>query len=85
MVNAQGLLLQRPGQPDQVLPYVVESVPGGSSSYSTEANGEKLELWVAPARCVNSMSGAVNNLTAELRLDDKVMRGCAYPGAAYQE
>lgn len=82
MVNAQGLLLERPGKPALVVPYVVESVPGGSSSYSTEANGEKLELWVAPARCVNSMSGAVSQMSAELRLDNQVLRGCAYPGGA---
>ena len=85
MINARGLLLQQQGQADQVLPYVVESVPGGSSSYSTEANGEKLELWVAPVRCVNDMSGAVSNLSAELRLNDKVMRGCAFPGGAAAE
>lgn len=28
------------------------------------------------------MSGALSNLSAELRLDDKVMRGCAYPGGS---
>lgn len=82
MINAQGMLLQRPGKPALVVPYMVESVPGGSSSYSSEANGERLELWVAPARCVNSMSGAVSQLSAELRLDGQVMRGCAYPGGA---
>ncbi|MFZ5958248.1 COG3650 family protein [Pseudomonas knackmussii] len=85
MINAQGLLLQRPGKPALVVPYVVESVPGGSSSYSSEANGEKLELWVAPTRCVNSMTGAVTQMSAELRLDNQVMRGCAYPGGAYAE
>jgi putative lipoprotein len=82
MINAQGLLLERPGQKALVVPYVVESVPGGSSSYSSEANGQKLELWVAPARCVNSMSGAVSTLSAELRLNGQVLRGCAYPGGA---
>lgn len=82
MVNAQGLLLERPGQPQQVLPYVVESLPDGSSSYSSEADGKKLELWVAPERCVNSMSGALSHLSAELRLNDEALRGCAWPGGA---
>ncbi|KAF1054077.1 MAG: hypothetical protein GAK43_01064 [Stenotrophomonas maltophilia] len=82
VINAQGLLLERPQQQPFVVPYVVESVPGGSSSYSSEANGEKIELWIAPARCADSMSGTVSNLSAELRVDGKLLQGCAYSGGA---
>ncbi|MNN13527.1 hypothetical protein D3C81_1265620 [compost metagenome] len=82
MVNSQGMLVQRAGQPQLALPYVVESLPDGSSSYSSEADGEKLELWVAPAHCVNDMSGTLSNLSATLHLQGQVMRGCAYPGGA---
>jgi putative lipoprotein len=82
LVNGQGMLIEQPGKQSLVLPYIAEGVPDGSTSYSSEANGEKVELWVAPARCQDSMSGALSNLSAELRLDDKVMRGCAYPGGS---
>jgi putative lipoprotein len=83
--NNQGLILQRPGQEALVLPYLEEQLPEGSFSLSSDANGQHLELWVAPQRCVDSMSGSVQHLSAELRLDDKIMRGCAYYGGARED
>jgi len=82
LINNQGLLLERPGKESLVVPYIAEGLPNGSTSYSSEANGEKLELWVAPARCQDSMSGALTSLSAELRVDNQVMQGCAYPGGS---
>lgn len=82
LINNQGLLLEQPGKPSLVVPYIAEGLPNGSTSYSSEANGEKLELWVAPARCQDSMSGALSNLSAELRVDSQVLHGCAYPGGS---
>lgn len=82
-LTAQGLLLQRPGQLQLALPYLEEQLPGGQASYSSEADGQRLELWIAPQRCVDSASGSISHLTAELRLNqDKPLRGCAYFGAA---
>ena len=83
--NSKGLILERPGQEALVLPYLEEQLPEGRFSLSSDANGQHLELWVAPQRCVDSMSGAVQHLSAELRLDDQVMRGCAYYGGARQD
>jgi putative lipoprotein len=83
--NSKGLILERPGQAALVLPYLEEQLPEGRFSLSSDANGQHLELWVAPQRCVDSMSGAVQHLSAELRLDGKVMRGCAYYGGARQD
>jgi putative lipoprotein len=84
-VASKGLVLERPGQPAQALPYLAEQLPGGQSSYSSEANGQQLELWIAPQRCVDSMSGAVSHLAAELRLNGSVERGCAWYGGARHE
>lgn len=84
-IAPQGLMLERPGQPVQALPYLAEQLPGGQTVYSSEANAQRLELWIAPQRCVDSMSGAVSHLAAELRLDGGVERGCAWFGGARQE
>ena len=46
-----------------------------------EVHNRNACLWVAPQRCVDGMSGAVNHLSAELRLDGQVLRGCAHFGA----
>ncbi|WP_263262894.1 hypothetical protein [Pseudomonas sp. RIT-PI-S] len=78
--NANGMKLEREGQPELALPYVLEQLPGGGSSLSTEANGQHIELWLAPQRCVDDAQ--VSFLAAELRVGDQVQRGCAYPGAA---
>lgn len=79
-VGTKGLLLQRPGQPPLALPYLEEQLPGGSLNLTSEADGRRLELWVAPQHCIDSMSGAIRHMSAELRLDGQVQRGCAYYG-----
>jgi putative lipoprotein len=81
-VSNQGLILNRPGQEPQALPYLEEQLPEGRLNLSSEANGQRLELWVARQRCVDSMSGTVQHLSAELRLNGEVSRGCAYLGGA---
>lgn len=81
-VSDQGLVLLRPGQPPLALPYLEEQLPEGRFNLSSEANGQRLELWLAPQRCVDSMSGAVQHLSAELRLNGEVQRGCASFGGA---
>ncbi|VXC56602.1 putative lipoprotein [Pseudomonas sp. 8Z] len=79
-VGSKGLVLNRPDHEPLALPYLEEQLPDERISFSSEANGQRLELWVAPQRCVDDMSGAISHLTAELRLDGKVMRGCAQFG-----
>ncbi|MDY7561575.1 hypothetical protein QN382_22350 [Pseudomonas sp. 10B1] len=81
-VNGKGLILNRDGKDPVALPYVEEQLPGGRLNLSTEANGQRIELWVAPQRCVDPVSGAVQHLTAELRVNDQVQRGCGYYGGA---
>lgn len=84
-IAAKGLVLDRPGLAAQALPYLEEQLPGGQSSFTSEANGQRLELWIAPQRCVDDMSGAVSHLAAELRLNGTVERGCAWFGGARHE
>lgn len=81
-VTEQGLVLQRLGQEPLALPYIEEQLPGGRFSLSSEANGQRLEVWLAPERCIDSMSGNLQHLAAELRLDGQVLRGCASFGGA---
>jgi len=81
-VSGQGLILNRPGLEPQALPYLEEQLPQGRLNLSSEANGQRLELWLTQQRCVDSMSGAVQHMSAELRLNGDVLRGCAYLGGA---
>lgn len=81
-VGEPGLVLLRPSQEPLALPYLEERLPQGGLNISSEANGQRLELWLAPQRCVDSMSGAVQHLSAELRLNGEVHRGCASFGGA---
>jgi putative lipoprotein len=81
-VGRGGLVLDRPGQEPLALPYLEERLPEGRFNLSSEANDQRLELWVAPQRCVDSSSGAVQHLAAELRLDGEILRGCAHFGGA---
>ena len=82
-ITRQGMLFERPDHPPLALPYLEEQLPGGLASFSSEADDQRLNLWVAPQRCVDSASGAISHLSAELRLDDgQTLRGCAYYGGA---
>lgn len=81
-VGSKGLVLNRPEHEPLALPYLEEQLPDGRLNYSSEANGQRLDLWLAPQRCVDGMSGTINHLSAELRLDGQVLRGCAHFGGA---
>ena len=62
--------------------YQLDLAQWGRLNLSSEANGQRLDLWVARQRCVDGMSGGVQHLSAELRLNGQVLRGCAYLGGA---
>jgi len=84
-IGDKGLLLERPNQAPQALPYLEEQLPGDRLNFTSEANGQHLELWVAPQSCVDGKSGARRHLSAELRLNGEVLRGCAYAGGKRDE
>ncbi|MCC6077077.1 COG3650 family protein [Pseudomonas sp. GCM10022188] len=82
-VSARGMVLERPGSAPLALPYVEESLPDGSLSFSSEANDQRIELWLAPTRCVDSMSGARSHLQARLTLNGEApLAGCGALGGA---
>ena len=83
-ITSKGLILQRPGEDPLALPYLEEQLPEGRLYFSSEADGQRLSLWLAPQRCQDGMSGAIRHLSAELRLNDQRMTGCAYLGGARQ-
>ncbi len=80
--SGKGLELSRADQPPLAVPFVEETLPDGRLSLSTEANGLHVELWVAPQRCVDPTTGSVQQMTAELRVNNQPYRGCAYFGGA---
>ena len=81
-VSGKGMIVDRAGQPPLALPYVEEQLGDGRFNLSTEANNQRIELWVAPRRCVDSSTGSVQHMSAELRIDGQVQRGCGYFGGA---
>ncbi|WP_085702646.1 COG3650 family protein [Pseudomonas sp. B15(2017)] len=81
-VSGKGLVLDREGQPPLAVPYVEEQLGDGRFNLSSEANNQRIELWVAPQRCVDSNTGSVQHMSAELRIDGKVQRGCGYFGGS---
>ncbi len=84
-VLPKGMLLQRLEQPELALPYVEESLPDGSMGFTSEADGNRVELWLTPSRCQDSMSDSVYHLSASLRINtEKPLTGCAALGGARQ-
>ena len=81
-VSGKGLILERAGLPPLAVPYVEEQLGDGRFNLSTDANNQHIELWVAPQRCVDSSTGSIQHMSAELRVDGKVQRGCASFGGA---
>ncbi|WP_045886940.1 COG3650 family protein [Pseudomonas chlororaphis] len=81
-VSAKGMRIERADQPTLALPYLEEQLGDGRFNLSSEANNRHVELWVAPQRCVDSQTGSVQHLSAELRVDGQVQRGCAYFGGS---
>lgn len=81
-VSGKGMVIDRAGQPPLAVPYVEEQLGDGRFNLSTEANNQHIELWVAPQRCVDSTTGAINHMSAELRINGQVQRGCGYFGGS---
>lgn len=79
--SGKGMVLEREGQDEFAVPYMEEQMPEGRFNLITDANDQHVELYVAPQRCVDTVNGSVQHLTAELRVNGKVQRGCAYFGA----
>ena len=81
-VSGKGMVIDREGQPPLAVPYIEDQLGDGRFNLSSEANNQRIELWVAPQRCVDSSTGSVQHMSAELRIDGKVERGCGYFGGS---
>ncbi|HWT69812.1 MAG TPA: hypothetical protein VN214_11930 [Pseudomonas sp.] len=81
-VSGKGMVIDRAGQPPLAVPYVEEQLGDGRFNLSTEANNQHIELWVAPQRCVDSSNGSIQHMSAELRINGQVQRGCGYFGGS---
>ena len=81
-VSGKGMVIDRDGQPPLAVPYVEEQLGDGRFNLSSEADNQRIELWVAPQRCVDSSTGSVQHMSAELRIDGQVQRGCGYFGGS---
>lgn len=82
-VSSHGMVLERPGSMPLALPYLEERLPDGSLSFSSEADGQQVELWLTPGRCEDSMSGTLTHLQARLRINaEQPLLGCAALGGA---
>jgi putative lipoprotein len=81
-ISGKGMVIDREGQPPLAVPYVEEQLGDGRFNLSSEANNQRIELWVAPQRCVDSSTGSVQHMSAELRIDGQVQRGCGYFGGS---
>jgi putative lipoprotein len=79
-VRGNGMVLTRPNQEPLALPYLEEQLPNGRLNLSSAANDQHIDVWLAPQRCVDGAS--VQFLSAEIRVDGQVQRGCAYFGGA---
>lgn len=81
-VSGKGMVIERDGQAPLAVPYVEEQLGDGRFNLSSEANNQRIELWVAPQRCIDSSTGSVQHMSAELRIDGQVQRGCGYFGGS---
>ena len=81
-VSGKGMVIDREGQPPLAVPYIEDQLGDGRFNLSSEANNQRIELWVAPQRCVDSSTGSMQHMSAELRIDGQVQRGCGYFGGS---
>ncbi|VVN08987.1 COG3650 family protein [Pseudomonas fluorescens] len=81
-VSGKGMVIDREGQPPLAVPYIEDQLGDGRFNLSSEANNQRIELWVAPQRCVDISTGSVQHMSAELRIDGQVQRGCGYFGGS---
>lgn len=76
------LMLERVNQQPIGLAYVDERLPDGQMSFSTEGNGQKIDIWITKERCVDEETEDVYARRAMLTVNSQSFQGCAYVGPA---
>ncbi len=85
-ITTHGFLLERAGKPALALPYIEEKLPNGLYAFSSEANGKRIRLYIAPELCIDSQTVGWYSLRARLSIDDEPPQmGCASFGGARNE
>jgi len=77
----RGLIFNQIGEAAIVLPYLEEQLPDGRFHLSSQANNQKLNLWITPQQCIDSISGTVYHLYVKLQWNQQSFNGCAAFGA----
>ena len=83
-IGGQGMLIEQANQKPIAVPYVEEQLDNHRLSFTTEANHQRIELWIAPNPCFNPVTHSQTALTATLRIDQTQQQGCAYFGPQRQ-
>lgn len=85
-IMPQGFLLERANQPPLALPYIEEQLGNSRYEFSSEANGKRIRLSIAPELCTDSQTVSGYPLRARLSIDNEPLRmGCASFGGARNE
>lgn len=79
-ISQQGMLLEIPHQTPKAIPYLEEQLPGGRISFSSDINGQHIELWITPQKCFDGITTTLTSLSATLHVDQQQLSGCAYFG-----
>lgn len=79
-IAIKGLVLERINHDPLVLPYVEERLQSGQMNFATKANNQRIELWVAPERCIDVETNEIYSMVARLAINYQVFYGCAYLG-----
>lgn len=73
----RGLIFNQIDQASIALPYIEEELGNGRFYISSEANEQNLKLWITPKQCIDSMSGTIYHLQAQLQWNQETLTGCA--------
>ena len=75
--------MQQLGQPAIALPYINEQLGDGLQYISSQADHQRLQLWINDQPCTDSMTGGWYALSARLEWQGQTFTGCAYYGAQH--
>ena len=73
----RGLIFNQMNQASIALPYIEEELGNGRFYISSEANEQNLKLWITPKQCIDSMSGTIYHLQAQVQWNQETLTGCA--------
>lgn len=76
-IRAGGLKLSRPDHSDVTAPNPGGQMAGDKANWTTTVGGQPLVVTLSAAACSDGMSDLTYPLTAEVKLGERVLKGCA--------